>query len=158
MSKIYSFIVSIILAPFLTHLIVLLDGSEYRNIFEYFIDSIRSLLDTEFIIPHTFIGFFVYLIFGEYFTKIFNNIAYSREQKNNEKKQELAIVKEQDRKYYEKKRDLDLELQHLEKVMRLQANFDQAKMDKLKEMQRDLANKKQADLEVLRNQIDAMKR
>lgn len=71
--------------------------------------------------------------------------------------EELEYKISQQRRYDEKRRDLELEFEHTKKIMELQGSIDQGKLNVLRGMQDQLKNNKQADLDALKSQIDAMK-
>jgi hypothetical protein len=58
----------------------------------------------------------------------------------------------------EKRRELEIEYEHIKKITMLQSNLDQGKLDKLQTMQTALKSAKNADLDTLRRQIETMKR
>lgn len=72
--------------------------------------------------------------------------------------EENEYQRNQQRRYEEKRRDLELEFEHTKKLMELQGAMDQGKLNILRGMQDQLKNNKQADLAALKSQIDAMKR
>lgn len=72
--------------------------------------------------------------------------------------EENDYQRSQQRRYEEKRQDLELEFEHTKKLMELQGNIDQGKLNVLRSMQDQLKTNKQADLGALKAQIDAMKR
>lgn len=77
-------------------------------------------------------------------------VQYNLEQQKQEEKDEQKRL---DRK----RNELQIEFEHLQKIMGFQANLDQGKLDKLADMQKSLKSNKQADLDTLRQQIERMK-
>ncbi len=65
---------------------------------------------------------------------------------------------EDEREYLRRKRELELEFEHMAKIMRLQSDLDQGKMDRLTDMQNKFNSSKRQDLEALKSQIDSMQR
>jgi hypothetical protein len=117
-----------------------------------------SKFDDDIVIIYIIGGTFLYFIFGDFFTGIFNNWLYKREITNEYKKQELQRIREQDREIEIKRRELEIEFDHLQRIMMLQANIDQGKLNALQDMQNNLKSQKMSDLDTLRQQIESMKR
>lgn len=80
--------------------------------------------------------------------------AYYATTDKEERKEDRKLKKELDA--FSKK--LELEFLHLQRTLELQGNIDQGKLNKLQEMQQTLKSQKMSDLEMLRKQIDMMKR
>jgi hypothetical protein len=79
----------------------------------------------------------------------------------NESSRRAALEAEreaEERVYFQRKRELELEFEHLEKIMRLQSNLDQGKMDRLAQMQNQFRSNKLIDLNSMKAQIDAMRK
>jgi cell shape-determining protein MreC len=152
MAKLLSFLVCNLIAPVIYLMLVLfLDG------FHSFI-YVLSLVNDGIVINYIIGGTVLYWFFGDFFTRLFDNLFYRKRIAKEERKQELQTLKEQDRQLEIKRRELELEYEHLEKILRLQANIDEGKLGKLGEMQNNLKSQKMSDLELLRQQIERMKK
>lgn len=103
-------------------------------------------------------GGFIYVVIGDFFTELFNSFFSSRSIARHEKKQELQRIKEHNIEIEKKRRELELEFEHLQRIMLLQANIDQGKLVTLQDMQNTLKSQKMSDLDLLRKQIEMMKR
>lgn len=113
---------------------------------------------------------FIYFTVGLFFVapiveKILDSIDRANYQKQRHRNELISRADEeseyqrnQQRRYEEKRRDLELEFEHTKKLMELQGAMDQGKLNILRGMQDQLKNNKQADLAALKSQIEAMKR
>ena len=104
------------------------------------------------------IGGILYLPLGGFLSRLFQsridskaNQAYDNQQRNEQERQ-------RNQRLEDKRQELAIEFDHLQKIMFLQANLDQGKLDKLQSMQTALKTAKSDDLDTLRRQIETMKR
>lgn len=103
-------------------------------------------------------GFALYLPFGGMIARMFQNRMNSKANKAYETQQRNEEERQRNQRLEDKRQELAIEFDHLQKIMFLQANLDQGKLDKLQSMQTALKSAKNDDLDTLRRQIEAMKR
>jgi hypothetical protein len=127
------------------------------SIWAYFYVGV-NLNNSEMLIFVVILGGCLYLVFGKMLARMFQsgidakaNKAYEDQQRQNEERQ-------RNQRHEDQRKSLEIEFDHLAKIMMLQSNLDQGKLDKLQSMQTALKSAKNADLDTLRRQIEAMKR
>jgi uncharacterized membrane protein YhiD involved in acid resistance len=104
------------------------------------------------------LSFFVYMVFGKSLIRMFEKSDAQKAQKAYEDQQRQNQERERNQRLEDKRQELAIEFDHLQKIMFLQANLDQGKLDKLQSMQTALKSAKNDDLDTLRRQIETMKR
>jgi hypothetical protein len=100
----------------------------------------------------------LYLVFGNILARMFQNHMNSKANQAYETQQRNEQERQRNQRLEDKRQELAIEFDHLQKIMFLQANLDQGKLDKLQSMQTALKSAKNDDLDTLRRQIETMKR
>lgn len=103
-------------------------------------------------------GFAFYLPFGGMVARMFQSGIDAKASKAYENQQRSEQERQRNQRLEDKRQELAIEFDHLQKIMFLQANLDQGKLDKLQSMQTALKTAKNDDLDTLRRQIETMKR
>lgn len=104
------------------------------------------------------IGGILYLPCGGFLSRMFQNHMNSKANQAYETQQRNEQERQRNQRLEDKRQELAIEFDHLQKIMFLQANLDQGKLDKLQSMQTALKSAKNDDLDTLRRQIETMKR
>jgi cell shape-determining protein MreC len=125
--------------------------------FLYFVGNWRFNQQEQWMTTIVF-AFFLYLPFGKMVARMFQNGIDEKANKAYEEQQRQNEENQRNQRLEDKRQELQIEFDHLAKIMMFQSNLDQGKLETLKTMQADLKNAKSADLDTLRRQIEAMKR
>lgn len=141
----------------------------YGSLVAYLSTQSNANLKTSLLVAAPF-TLFIYFTVGLWFVapiveKILDSIDRANYQKQSQRNEiasrydeENEYQRNQQRRYDEKRRDLELEFEHTKKLMELQGSMDQGKLNILRSMQDQLKTNKHADLAALKSQIEAMKR
>lgn len=71
--------------------------------------------------------------------------------------EENAYQKQLKRKLDERRAELKIEFEHLERILRLQGSIDEAKMRKISELKNESKNAQERELDLIQRQIEALK-
>lgn len=123
----------------------------------YFGIGIKSI-DPQILLFIAFLGGGLYLFFGKMIARMLQSGIDAKANKAYEDQQRQNQERERNQRLEDKRQELAIEFDHLQKIMFLQANLDQGKLDKLQTMQTALKSAKNDDLDTLRRQIETMKR
>lgn len=127
------------------------------SIWAYFYVGV-NLNNSEMLIFVVILGGCLYLVFGKMIARMLQSGIDAKANKAYEDQQRQNQERERNQRLEDKRQELAIEFDHLQKIMFLQANLDQGKLDKLQTMQAALKSAKNADLDTLRRQIETMKR
>jgi hypothetical protein len=127
------------------------------SIWAYFYVGV-NLNNSEMLIFVVILGGCLYLVFGKMIARMLQSGIDAKANKAYEDQQRQNQERERNQRLEDKRQELAIEFDHLQKIMFLQANLDQGKLDKLQTMQTALKSAKNDDLDTLRRQIETMKR